>query len=364
MRNRALNRRTLLAAPAVLALGGWSLLRSPGAEAADTSWAGGAANAAAIMALYQAAIAAKQEQLVIYGAYSAAYRPLWDIFRARFANLSIVGTPIAGAPLITKLDAEFASGQHVGDVLMAGEMEVMSLVQNGRTQPYRPLNIDGLASRYTDPQGDFIIQFGDAFGIVYNTDKLTLGDLPKSIGDLLNPKYKGMMIDDPLAGGATTLCWAELYRAGKITPEQMQGIKASANVVPSMTPFYQMLTTGAVAMMPWAGHSRYLRLKDAGAHVGFLAIPGMAVPLYGATAILKDAPNLAVAQLFQAWFLTPEAQNAIVKVGFSYGLMSGAAVPPEWPSFQHLIDALNQVPPSGYVAMRQAFDKAVRQVWH
>jgi ABC-type Fe3+ transport system substrate-binding protein len=90
----------------------------------------------------------------------------------------------------------------------------------------------------------------------------------------------------------------------------------------------------------------------------------MAVPLYGATAIIKDAPNLAAARLFEAWFLTPEAQSAIVKVGFSYGLMPGAAIPTDWPSFQQLINALNRVPPSGYVAMRQAFDTAVRQMWH
>jgi iron(III) transport system substrate-binding protein len=363
MRKQAVSRRTVLAAPALATLG-LPLFRPEHATAADAAWAGDAATADAIMRLYQAAGAAKQEQLVIYGAYSAAYRPLWDIFRTRFAGVSIVGTPVAGAPLITKLDAEFASGEHVGDVLMAGEMEVMSLVQAGRTQPYRPPNTGGLAARYTDPKGDFIIQFGDAFGIVYNTDKLKPSDLPRSVGDLIDPKYKGLMIDDPLAGGATTLCWAELYRAGKITPEQMRGIKENANVVPSMTPFFQMLTTGAVPMMPWAGHSRYLRLKTAGAHVGFRAIPGMGVPLYGATAIIKDAPNLACARLFQAWFLTPEAQSAIVTVGFSYGLMPGAAIPPDWPSFQQLIDALNQVPPSGYAAMRRAFDTAVRQVWH
>jgi len=356
------NGKQFLAVAAVAALFGSAACGT--AEAAgDTSWAGGDANAQAITELYDAAVAAKQDQLVIYGAYSAVYKPLWDIFRDRFPKTGIVGTPIAGAPLITKLDAEFASGQHVGDVVMAGEMEVMSLVGHGRTQPYRPPNIGGLAARYTNPQGDFVIQFADPFGVVFNTDKLKTDELPKSISDLLNPKYKGMVIDDPLAGAATTLCWAELYRSNKLTPELMKGIKANANVVPSMTPLFQMLTAGSVTMMPWAGHSRQLRLKEAGAHVGYLAIPGMAVPLYGATALIKDAPHPKLAQLFQAWFLTPEAQNAIVKVGYSYGLMPGAAIPADWPDFQQLVDALQVVPPSDYVTMREQFDKAIRQVW-
>jgi iron(III) transport system substrate-binding protein len=356
-RSRELIRAGLAAV--VLSTGsGWGA-----ATAADASWAAGEANAKAITELYDAAVAAKQDQLVIYGAYSAVYKPLWDIFSQRFPKTSIVGTPIAGAPLITKLDAEFASGQHVGDVVMAGEMEVMSLVGHGRTQAYRPPNIAALAARYTDAQGNFIIQFTDPFGIVYNTDKLKPEDLPRSINDLLDPKYKGMVIDDPLAGAATTLCWAEPYKSKKITPEQMKGIKANANVVPSMTPLFQMLTAGSVAMMPWAGHSRYLRLKEAGARLGYRAIPGMAVPLYGSTTIIKDAPHPKVAQLFQAWFLTPEAQSAIVKLGYSYGLMPGTVIPAGWPDFQQLVDALQVVPPSEYVTMRQEFDKAIRQVW-
>jgi hypothetical protein len=44
--------------------------------------------------------------------------------------------------------------------------------------------------------------------------------------------------------------------------------------------------------------------------------------------------------------------------------MPDASIPADWPSFQQLIDALHQVPPSEYVAMRQAFDAAVKQVWH
>jgi iron(III) transport system substrate-binding protein len=358
----AANGKQLLAIAAVSALV-VSHVSDEAHAAGDTSWAGGDANAQAITELYDAAVAAKQDQLVIYGAYSAVYKPLWDIFHERFPKASIVGTPIAGAPLITKLDAEFASRQHVGDVLMAGEMEIMSLVGHGRTQSYRPPNIGSLAARYTNPQGDFVIQFADPFGIVYNTDKLKTEELPKSINDLLNPKYKGMVIDDPLAGAATTLCWAELYRSSKLTPEQMKGIKANANVVPSMTPLFQMLTAGSVTMMPWAGHSRQLRLKEAGAHVGYLAIPGMAVPLYGATALIKDTSHPKLAQLFQAWFLTPEAQSAIVKVGYSYGLMPGTTIPADWPDFQKLVDALQVVPPADYVTMREEFDKAIRQVW-
>src|ERR1700676_3428312 len=98
-------RRFIEGSAAMAVMGATGATAARGAD--DSNWADGDANAQAIMKLYDAAVEAKQEQLVIYGAYSAVYKPLWEIFHTRFPKTSIVGNPIAGAPLITKLDAEF-----------------------------------------------------------------------------------------------------------------------------------------------------------------------------------------------------------------------------------------------------------------
>ncbi|TWT08682.1 ABC transporter substrate-binding protein [Reyranella sp. CPCC 100927] len=326
----------------------------------DAAWAGGEANAKAIKQLYEAAKQAKQTQAVIYGGYSSIYKPLWEVFNQRFPGLAIVPTPLSGPQLVSKLDAEFASGRHEADVLMAGMTELLSNVAKDHAQPYRPPNAGALPERYVDPQNRFILQFADVFGIVYNTDKVPGADLPKKIADLLDAKHKGFIMDNPLAGGAIALCWIELTNSGMIDAKMMRGLRDNANVVPSITPYYANLTTGSVKMIPWGSFSRYLRLKEAGAQVGFQAVPGMVVPLYGGTAILKGAPNPLAAQLFQAWYITPEAQEALITKGYSYPLTPGVKTPEAWPNLKALVDALKPISPADYMSVRGKFEDTVR----
>jgi iron(III) transport system substrate-binding protein len=336
-------------------------LSSTVAVAQDASWAGGDANARAVMQLYAAAKEAKQSEVVVYGGYSAIFKPLWEVFSARFPGMAVVPNPLSGAALVSKLDAEAASGQYGADILMAGMTELLSNVAKDRAQAFRPPNLGALPQRYVDPQGRFVIQFADVFGVVYNTQKMTEADLPKSIKDLTDPKHKGMIMDNPLAGALIALCWIELYNSGKIDPPMMKALRDNATTVPSVTPYYANLTQGSVRMIPWGSFSRYLRLKEAGAPVGFRAVPGMVVPLYGGTAILKGAPNLKMAQLFQAWFVTPEAQMALVTKGYSYPLMPGVQTPPDWPKLQALVDALVPIAPADYMAVRAKFEDTVRK---
>ena len=327
----------------------------------DTDWAGSAATAAAITKIYDDAVKAGESQVIIYGAYSAVYKPLWEIFHKRFPKVEIVGNPIFGAQLASKLDAEFASGQHVGDVVMAGLTEVLTTVAAGRAQSYAPPNIGDLPERYTEPDHRFIVQFGDLFVMIYNTDKISPADAPKSLQDLLDPKFKGFVIDDPLVAGATALAWTDLYNSGKIDVDFMKGIKANAKIVPSPQPYYNNLATGGVSLMPWAGFSRYYRMKAGGAPVGYAAIEGAAVPVLGGTMILDGAPHLNAAKLFQAWFISPEAQNALPPVGSSYGVLS--QTPDDWPSFKHYSEALKTLEPKDYLAARDKFLEAAKTVF-
>ncbi|HKU99304.1 MAG TPA: extracellular solute-binding protein [Vineibacter sp.] len=329
-------------------------------SADDSAWAGGEATAKAIKQLYEAAKQAKQAQVVVYGGYSSIYKPLWEVFNQRFPGIAIVPTPLSGPQLVSKLDAEFASGRHEADVLMAGMTELLSNVAKDRAQPFRPPNANALPERYVDPQSRFVLQFADVFGIVYNTDKVPAADLPKKVTDLLDAKHKGFIMDNPLAGGAIALCWIELTNSGMIDPKLMRSLRDNANVVPSITPYYANLTTGSVKMIPWASFSRYLRLKEAGAQVGFQAVPGMVVPLYGGTAILKGSPNPLAAQLFQAWYITPEAQEALITKGYSYPLTPGVKTPQGWPDLKSLVDALKPIAPADYMSVRGKFEDSVR----
>jgi iron(III) transport system substrate-binding protein len=328
---------------------------SPVSSTEDAGWAGGAENAEAITALYDAAVDAGEFQVVVYGAFAEAYQPLWDQFQERFPEIEVVGNPLSGAQLSAKLDAEFASGQHEADILMAGLVETPANADDGRLISYEPVDTFDLPENLIDSKGEYVVQFGDVYGVIYNTDNMSEADLPTSLDDLTDPKFNGMVMDEPLGGALTDLIGIELHRSGVLEPDVWRGIIDNAQVVTRTAEYYTQLTTGAISMMPWASHTRYQLLKEDGAPVGFKVVPGMAAFLAGATGIVDGAPNPNAAKLFQSWFLTPEAQSALSTKATAYGLMPGAERPSDWPELEELLDALSPIDPAGYAEARAAY---------
>jgi len=345
---------------ALLALSAAMLIASP-AAADEAAWAGGAETAAQIAELHKAATDAGQSQVVIYGAYSVVFQPLWDIFSKRFPEITIVTNPLRGAELMARVESERASGQHVGDVVMSGMTELISVAESGAGAAYQPPNIHVIPERYRDVNGRFVMAFADTVGVAYNKSRYKEEELPGTLADLTDPKYKGMLFDDPLASAVTAISWIELYSAGKIDAAWMKKVRDNAVVVPSATPYFNNLTVGSVALMPWAAHSRYLRLVEAGANVGFLEIPGLVIPMFAGTVILDGAPNAKAAQLFQAWFLTPEAQAAVASLGLNYPMVPGTPVPADWTPFEKIVEAIDPVRPADYLATKAKFEASVRE---
>ena len=344
----------------MLALSAASLLVAP-AAAQDASWAGSAEAASTIEALYEEAVAADQSQVVIYGAYSVVFQSVWELFSARFEGISVVGNPLRGTELMARVEAETASGQHVGDMVMSGMTELITTARSGAGAAWQPPNIDVIPERYHDEEGRFVLSFADTVGVAYNKDRLAEADLPASLADLTDPRYKGMLFDDPLAGAITALSWIELYQSGKIDRDWMKQVRDNAIVVPTATPYFNNLSVGSVALMPWAAHSRILRLQEGGANVGFLEIPGLVIPLYAGTVILEGAPNAQAARLLQAWLLTPEAQDAIVSAGLNYPMVPGIAVPESWTPLESIVEAIDPVAPADYLDAKAALEAAVRE---
>ena len=337
---------------------------SPSSSAAaavtgGSSWAGSATMASKLDALYQAAVKAGETKIVLYGPYAQLYQPVWNDFAKRFPKLTIVGKVLPPSGTVAAIKAEVTSGRHVGDVVMQGLEGVAVPANEGLLQPYEPPNIGSIAPEYRDPHGRFVVQFGDIFGILYNTSKLTPSSLPTSLQELTDPKYKGEVIDDPATSQVTSFSLLPQFYDNKLTLSFLQALKANAKVVESSTPYYTQVVTGQVAMMPWASHSRYLALKHAGAPVGFAAEPGMASLILGATGIIKGAPDIIASKLFQAWFLTPEAQNDLVSKGNSVGLAKGITYPADWPNYQTLYQAEPQVPPENFADTLQRFLKFI-----
>jgi iron(III) transport system substrate-binding protein len=171
--------------------------------------------------------------------------------------------------------------------------------------------------------------------IVYNTKDLTPAELPKSVLDLADPKWKGKLEIAPSEtdfwpvvssvedryGHAKALAWLEGLKAN-----------AGANVVPDNETIVADVNRG-VAQIGVINHYYFERLKAetsaSGVHAGLAYFApkdaGYLKTISGA-AVLKSSTHSAAAQKFIA-FLTSHAGQETIAAGqsFEYPLRAGVA---------------------------------------
>jgi len=163
--------------------------------------------------------------------------------------------------------------------------------------------------------------------VVYNTKALTADDVPKSILDLADPRWKGKLELSP----AETDFWPLVSSVAKARGNDaalawLRGIKANAGSNDNL-PDNETLTTDVAnghTQLGLINHYYYFRLKSEagngafGAAIAFFAPgdPGYVEDVSGA-AVLASSQHQAAAQQFLS-FLTSAAGQRIVAGGDSY----------------------------------------------
>jgi len=362
--------RTLLAAVTVaLSLGvagcsgGTSTATAPTGSSAssDTAWAGSAGIAKAIDDLYSATTAAGESELVLYGPYAQLFQPLWDQFHSRFPKVTIVPKVLPATATAATVAAEVQTGPHVGDVIMMGLAGVGVPADKDQLEPYQPPNASTLPSTYRDAKGRFVVQFGDVFGSLFNSSKMTAEETPGSLADLLDPKYKGQVMDNPTLGVVSAFMLLPHHVKGQVSADYLVKLKANSEFVEVQQPYYPKVAAGQVPLMPFVGHAQFATMKQAGATVGWVAKPGLGNLVLGASGIIKGAPHLNAAKLFQAWFVTPEAQQLIVDKGNTIGLLPGLKLPAELQDYTKLTDAVPVPDVTTYAQLMSQFTTFAKQ---
>lgn len=189
--------------------------------------------------------------------------------------------------------------------------------------------------------------------LVYNTKDLTPSQVPTSVLDLANPKWKGKLeiapsetdfwpvvssVEDTY-GHAKALAW-------------LKGLKANAgaNVVPDNETLVSDVNRG-VAQLGIINHYYFYRLKaetSAGSlHAGLAYFaPGSAgyLKTISGAAVLKSSTHASAAQKFVA-FLTSKAGQATIARGESFEYPLAAGIQPN-----PALTPLSRLSPSGFTA--------------
>jgi iron(III) transport system substrate-binding protein len=222
----------------------------------------------------------------------------------------------------------------VADVFYTENSPVLEYLQNqGLLAPVNASTLASTASKYNSPQGDWAGVSARVSVLIYNPSLISESQLPTSVLQLANPKYKGKLA---FAAGETDFqpivtSVARTYGDAQAA-SWLEGIKANAgsHTYPDNETIADEVNRGAVAFgvvnqYYWYRMKAELGASNVHSKITYFAPhdAGYVLDVSGA-GILKSSKNQADAQKFLAFLVSSQGQQIIAhSISFEYPLDEG-----------------------------------------
>jgi len=310
-----MNAKRLLAIGSVLAMGAGALVATAPVSSATTKSA-----PSSLQTLYKKAVAAGQTKVVIYGPSAGIDAPLYKAFEKQFPKIAVSGVPVVGPPMTAKLQAEFSSGKHVGDIAYTGGPNMMEYAARNWLVSYKPPTAPAasrMAPANIGPHDDFYGITVTVFGSVYNTSAVkTPPSTWKAIENVTQWKNKVVMTSPAGIGDSEDL-FAHTALVPALSKLETVLKAEGVELLPGsdLTGPVTAVASGSKALAIGQPYNFYIPAKAGGAPVAFKLLKGdnYTTTLY--MGVLKGAPDPLAAKLYEAWTLTSSAAKAIASEG-------------------------------------------------
>ncbi|OGO33270.1 MAG: ABC transporter substrate-binding protein [Chloroflexi bacterium RBG_16_54_18] len=275
-------------------------------------------------------------KLVIYsGRSEPLIQPVIEAFELAHPQVEVLLKAGSNSELANALIEEQPNPQ--ADVFITTELfTVQSLAEQGVFQPYQPEGSDQLPAEFIDPQNRWVGLTRRARVIMYNSELVKPEDLPRSIFDLVDPKWKGQVAAAGSTNGSMQAQIAAMRQllGEKATEEWLQGL------IDNQVTFFGGHTdvrkaVGAGEFKLGLVNHYYFYLQQAeGSPVGII-FPDQGEGQIGlitnasAAAIVRGAGNPSAAQAFLDYLVSREGQEIFAKLNYEYPLLPAAAALPE-----------------------------------
>ena len=278
--------------------------------------------------LYPLPVDAASERLVIYsGRKEKALKPVVDAFTKQTGiqvDLKIGKT----AGLANEIRMEKAHPR--GDLYISTESGIVEiLTKDGLLEPYRSAATKTVADDFKSAAGTWTGISGRARVILYNKNLVPEKDVPRTIFELTDPKWKGQLA---IAGTRerTTLAWATALVAAKgepFTRDYLKGLHANGlKVLADNTEVWQGVGHGEFAIGLTNSPNYYLA-RQSNLPVGVVYpdqdASGFGTPVNpNVAAVIKGAANPEAAHKFIDFLLSPEGQRILVTQDYEIPLIA------------------------------------------
>ncbi|HEY7065501.1 MAG TPA: extracellular solute-binding protein [Chloroflexota bacterium] len=280
-----------------------------------------------LAALYEAA--KREGRVVVAGPGASTREPATGGFMQKYPGVEVQPVTLRGADMMSRLQAELASGQRVMDVFLSAQGTMYAARQAGYFEPWAPPAAEALPADFRPPGNYYTAVSTGVYSIMYNTRLVAAADAPTGWRDLLDPKWKGKILyyDPRSAGSGQTsmirfskspdLGWDFIEALGKqdltFTRDRLQGV--------------QQVAQGAYPLFAPADVGDETDLQKANAPTKLVFPPKEGFHLDVSFAgVLQGAPHPNAAKLLVNYLLTPEGQQQLAETG-DYPIRPGVAGP-------------------------------------
>jgi iron(III) transport system substrate-binding protein len=304
MKDEQLSKRDLLKMTTALAAGGM-LARSLKAAALEPGLV--------TPALIQAA--RKEGKVAFYtGLDLAVAEKLSRMFEAKYPGIAVRVERSGSERIFQRIGQERTSHINAADVVCSTDTaHFLFWKRNDLLASYLPEDVvKYFPSAHVDPDGTYATVCAWLIVVGYNTDLVKPQDAPKSLADLLDPKWMGKMVKaHPSYSGAILtstfqivreLGWDYLERLAKQSVMQVQ-----SSVDPP-----KKIALGERAVMADGNDYNLIQLKEQGRPVEVVYATEGAQPIIVSSGIFRSAPNPNAARLFQSFLFSLESQQLMV----------------------------------------------------
>jgi iron(III) transport system substrate-binding protein len=262
--------------------------------------------------------AAKKESgaIIAYGSLeSNTVEPIIEAFKKK-TGLTVEYWRASATKVMDRALAEFRAGKSVFDVMVNNSGAIHVMKKDGLFAKYISPAAKAFPAEVIDPQVGPVYR-NTPVGIVYNKGHVGAADAPKSLEDLLNPKYKGKFVMPDPTQHTTTLQWlSSLYKImGKEKADKfIRDLGATKPLmVESFAPSAERVSTGetpvAISLIRYT-----VTYGEKGAPVDYVRLGKMlSTGQYLALSSKAGRPNGGKA--FIDFFLGDESMRILAKMG-------------------------------------------------
>lgn len=271
--------------------------------------------------------------LIIYsGRSEPLIQPVIDAFKAQYPNVNLLLKAGSNSELANALIEEQANPQ--ADVFITTELfTIQSLAGQGIFESYLPQGADRLPSEFLGAGNAWIGLTRRARVIMYNKDLVSEDELPASIFDLSDPKWKGQIA---AAGSTNGSMQAQIAAMRQLLGEEeteawLNGLLANeVTFFGGHTDVRKAVGAGEFKLGLVNHYYFHLQLAE-GSNVGVI-YPDQGDGQVGlftnatAAAIIKGGGNMPAAQAFLDFLVSPEGQKLFAEQNYEYPLLADVSL--------------------------------------